>query len=165
MMIQPLDTRAIEWTFAFLALGWGASLLFPGSMLSGSTYAPLLVVATEQTWGVFTVLMSCSRIIALWINGYWRRTPIFRMIFCLFSASWLWLLFILYGIGFWNGADQFPMWYGWLALVIAELVAAANCGRDAAIYNSFRFVFLSNCKAWFLDRLALGNRSGPNVRT
>ena len=70
--------RVIEWMFAVMMASWGAYLLLPMETFDNPQYAVLAVLAPEQVWGVFSIAIAAVRMIALWINGRWRRTPAIR---------------------------------------------------------------------------------------
>lgn len=159
-----MKTRAIEWLFACMMMVWGAMLLLPGNMLSAPTFELLLAVAPERTWGFFSITVGYLRVMALVINGHWRRSPILRMLAAVLGMMWWTCLAWFYGLAIFNGAPPFPM-YGCIFLFIFfEGYSAYRCGEDAAKAHSFRF----QCLAWVRQRLvsafgALGNRSGTNA--
>lgn len=92
-LIQPTlhrhVNRELEWACALVLLAWGTALLMPGHTFSRPTFVGFAAVATETTWGMGTVFVALLRMLALWINGNWHRSPILRFLTALCGAS-LW---------------------------------------------------------------------------
>ena len=76
----PLNrTRSTEWLLAFCLLLWGWAMLDPStSFFEMPIYIVMKSLATESTWGIAAVSVAGVRLIALYINGWWKRTPIIR---------------------------------------------------------------------------------------
>lgn len=161
-----MKTRAIEWLFACMMMVWGSMLLLPGDMISAPAFELLLAVASERTWGFFSITIGYLRIAALIINGHWRRTPILRMTAAIFGMMWWTCLAYFYGKAIYAGANPFPM-YGCIYLFIFfEGYSAYRCGEDAAKAHSFRFQCLTWVRKFIASSFgALGNRSGTNALT
>jgi hypothetical protein len=95
---RSLDERAIEWYSALVMMSWGATLAMPGDTLSAPAFAAFSRYGvTEDMWAAAFCTAGGARIIALYINGRWPRTPYVRIACSLFaSVSWAqigWLLF------------------------------------------------------------------------
>ena len=75
----PLNrTRSTEWLLACLLLAWGWQMVRPENFFDAPVYVVMRSVALESTWGMAAVLAAGVRLVALYINGWWRRTPIIR---------------------------------------------------------------------------------------
>jgi hypothetical protein len=85
-----MQDRALEWFSAFVMLSWGLVLALPGDSLAGQNfYAFRRYGMTEDLWAWIFGAVGSARIIALYINGRWPRTPHIRMLGALFGAvSW-----------------------------------------------------------------------------
>jgi hypothetical protein len=158
-----MKTRAIEWLFASMMMTWGAMLLLPGNMLAQPTFELLLAVAPERTWGFFSIAVGYIRVMALVINGHWRRSPILRMMASVLGMMWWTCLAWFYGLAMLKGAPPFPMYGCMFLFIFFEGYSAYRCGEDAAKSHSFRFA----CLVWMREKVfgALGNRSGTNALT
>lgn len=76
----PLNrTRSTEWLLSFLLLGWGWAMVDPMSkFFDMPIYVVMKSVATELQWGTAALAIAVFRLSALYVNGWWRRTPIIR---------------------------------------------------------------------------------------
>lgn len=87
-MKRHFEVRAIEWWSAACLLSWGAVvLLLPGLFVEDRYsvfFKPLIDWAPQAAWGMFAFTMGSLRLMALFINGFWFRTPLIRL-----SASFM----------------------------------------------------------------------------
>ena len=73
----------------------GLVLMHPGDTFAISrSYDAFQAVGNEEAWGRFLMLIGVARIVALMINGAWRRTPVIRFIGSMVAAI-LWAQFAL----------------------------------------------------------------------
>lgn len=73
------QTRSVEWLLASMMVAWGVGLMLPGDTMSLPQYRMLGAIAPEYVWAAWSVSMGAVRLVALYINGSWRRTPLFRV--------------------------------------------------------------------------------------
>lgn len=86
--------RLVEWMFAAMMMSWGAWLLVPAwSTFQNPQYGALAALASEQTWGVWSVSVGTVRMAALYVNGSHRRTPLLRCVCAALGLIW-WLVLI-----------------------------------------------------------------------
>lgn len=133
-----LNDRGLEWYSAFVMLGWGLTLALPGDTLAAPQYAAFGRFGfTEGFWAWAFSVVGVSRLIALYINGRWPRSPHVRMLGSLFGAvSWAQVAYLLtigtYGV---TGVPATgTVVYGLLA--IADLFGIARAAFDARYYSS-----------------------------
>lgn len=84
------NDRGLEWFSALVMVGWGITLAMPGDTLAGPQYAGFLRFGfTEDLWAWAFGVVGIARIVALYINGQWPRSPLIRMVGSVFGAvSW-----------------------------------------------------------------------------
>lgn len=71
--------RASEWALAGMAAGYGVALLWPGDTFGLSpAYSFMGALATEETWGLAALTIGLIRLVALFVNGTYRRSPYIR---------------------------------------------------------------------------------------
>jgi hypothetical protein len=132
-----LNDRGLEWYSSFVMLGWGLTLALPGDTLAAPQYAAFQRFGfTEEFWSWAFTLMGTARLIALFINGKWPRSPMVRMVGSAFGAvSWSQVAYLL-TIGTF-GTTGIPatgtVVYGLLA--IADLFGIARAAFDARYYS------------------------------
>lgn len=127
---EKYPTRTVEQMLAWMVLAWSGALLLPGTMLRGDPFKTLIVVAPEMLWGICGVLLAASRLVALELNGRWRRSPTLRFIGALTGMFWWALLTVLYAIAVDGGAPDFPMRYVLIVAFWFECKSAIRCGFD-----------------------------------
>lgn len=91
MTAYQSQTRSVEWLLASLMLAWGIGLLLPGDTMELNTYRFLSALAPEPVWAAWSLAIGCVRLLALYINGSWRRTPLIRGICSVLGMMW-WLV-------------------------------------------------------------------------
>lgn len=78
-MKKHFEIRAIEWWSAGMMTSWGFMiLLFPGIFEANPACHALLVFAPQHVWGLAAFCAGLLRLLALFINGLWYRTPAVR---------------------------------------------------------------------------------------
>lgn len=133
---QPIQTKILEWLCAIEMTSWGMWLLLPLNTFSTSdVYIVLSNHMSELQWGLLTFSLGLIRCIALYINGWWRRTPIIRIITSVISAA-IWAniaatFWVLSG----GSSVAIPVY---ICLMAADLIAAFIGGFDFA--NVYRKV-------------------------
>lgn len=95
---QSLADRTVEWFSSLVMVSWGMTLSLPGDLLSQPGFIAFNRFGlTEAFWSVAFTLVGVSRLVALYINGRWPRSPHIRMVGGLFGAlSWGQVSFLLY---------------------------------------------------------------------
>lgn len=132
------QTRAVEYMLAWLMIGWGSMLAwYPGDILVGLTYRFVVAFATEHTWAIVSLTAGTLRIIALIINGAWRRTPLVRFCAAAFGLLWWTTLGGLYWLAVLKGGAPFPNILSYAVFVYFEAYSCYRCGQDAADQCSF----------------------------
>lgn len=86
----------------------------------------------ESVWGFVAFSVGMARLLALFINGAWARTPLIRLATAAISA-FVWTQVV---IGLFAVPNTGLVVYPWL--VVIDLVAAYRAGRDAAVAEMHR---------------------------
>ncbi len=83
--------RAIEWGLAAMLFCMGTIFLNADFNFNNSpALSELARLNSEKFWGWLCITIGGMRLVALWMNGAWRRSPYVRALTALFS-SLLWL--------------------------------------------------------------------------
>jgi len=128
-MKRHFEVRAIEWWSAACLATWGAVVLLLPGLFTLPQYAvffqPLTNWAPQAVWGMFAFTMGSIRLGALFINGFWRRTPLIRLATAFLSVC-VWF-FITAGL-FRANAVMGVVVYGWH--MIADIYSSFRSASD-----------------------------------
>lgn len=110
--MQSHQTRSVEWLLALLMVTWGVGLLLPGNTMALQSYRYLAAIAPEPVWAAWSISIGAARLVALYVNGSWRRSPLIRAGGAALGVIW-WLIL---GFLLLNGTQGGPlpaalMWY------------------------------------------------------
>ena len=128
--------RAIEWLFSAMMVAWGVYLMLPLNTFAAPQYALLAALAEEKVWGIWSVSIGVMRMVALYINGAVRQTPIVRMGGALFGVVWWAVLTWLFLTAPSGVTPAGVVWYPIFAL--AEMYSVLRSAGDAWISGAFR---------------------------
>lgn len=126
------NDRGLEWFSAFVMTGWGLVLMAPGDTLRGPQYVAFARFGmTESAWAAAFLSIGVARLVALYINGNWPRSPHIRMAGSFFGAlSWMQVAYLLastYGeTGILNTGVAV-----YIPLAIADFIGIARANFDA----------------------------------
>ena len=137
-MLLHLNDRSLEWFSASVMLIWGITLLLPGETLSGPQYAAFNRFGlTEVFWSWAFGCIGMARLVALYINGRWPRSPLIRMAGAIFGAvSWMQVSYLLTASTYMvTGVPNTGMGV-YAALAIADLIGVYRAAFDARYYRS-----------------------------
>lgn len=129
-MIYKSPTRSVEWLLACMMLAWGGGLCLPGDTLSLPQYRMLAVLAPEPVWAAWSISIGVIRMVALYVNGAWRKTPLIRA-FCA-GLGMIW--WIVLSVLFFLSRDGSPITAGflWFPVFIAfEGYSVSRGARDS----------------------------------
>lgn len=129
---ERYPTRTVEHMLAWVLLVWSASLALPGNMMRGPAFEYLLLIAPEWWWGAAGVVISTMRLVALYVNGNWHRTPGLRFIGAMTGLIWWLVISALYALAVAHSAPDFPMRLVFLVFVFFEAYSCYRCGQDHA---------------------------------
>lgn len=133
---EHFPARISEWFNGAILTSWGLYLLLnpdlfesPAMEVSMREMAAMVPagVNPESVWGLAAFVAGSTRLIALFINGAWSRTPALRLATAAISA-FVWTQVV---IGLMSVPNTGLAVYPWL--VVIDLVAAYRAGRDVAI--------------------------------
>jgi hypothetical protein len=129
--------RLVEYLFAGMMGAWGLWLLNPAWDTFGNPqYAMLAAVASEQSWGVFSLCIAIVRMGALFVNGRYCRTPLFRFACSMLGVIWWMVLIWLFLLA---PQPNPPAGFAFYPLfVIFEGVSCWRSMADAFHANAFR---------------------------
>lgn len=129
--------RATEWLTSCVMLGFAATLAMPGDMFDRNSFYAFRALGLEEGLLQFILLtIAIARLTALYINGRWHRSPLFRCIGAIVGAFVFAFLSLSFAIPWlnllWVGEIVSPSTavstYGWLA--IFEVLAAYRSAAD-----------------------------------
>ena len=86
-MIINKETRGLEWLFGGMMVAWGAMTISFPHLLNQKICAALLTLAEPWFWGALSVSLGTGRLIALLINGLWKKNPLVRFTGALYGIS------------------------------------------------------------------------------
>lgn len=143
---QHWPARKSEWFMAAILTTWGAYVwLHPEMFHAPSTQALLsglamisasFTIEAALFWGPLCVVVGIGRMIALFINGAWTRTPLIRV-----AASFVSMfVFTQILIGLWDSGvpNTGLVIYPWF--VVADLISAYRAATDAVLAQMQRDV-------------------------
>lgn len=91
---QTFRERAMEWLVSAGLTGWGLIVIESPGLFARPYFAALAQIWPQWAWGWAAFMIGLMRLAVLFINGAWRRTPMFRQIGCGFGLLvWSCLLF------------------------------------------------------------------------
>lgn len=140
---QHWPARKIEWLMSGLAACWGSYILAFPEVFDQPATATLLRPMVDMVewigdpatiWGGGALAMGLIRAVALFINGAYVRTPLFRAI----AAFGTMFIFTQVSIAFYRtGVPNFGLVvYPWL--VVADLLSAFRAAQDAVLAEAQR---------------------------
>lgn len=150
MIIRSLrdhwPARKLEWLMSGFLIAWGVYVLLHPALFTApetiSLFSGLKAISDPFTpypalaWGGSGFLVGITRLIALFVNGAWTRTPLIRLIASLLS------LFIITQIiiGLWKSGvpNTGLVVYPWF--VIADLLSAYRAAVDVVHAQKLREV-------------------------
>lgn len=136
----PLNrTRSTEWLLATLLVVWGWSMVNPGmTYFDMPVYVLMRQWASEETWGLAAVTVAGVRLFALYINGWWKRTPIIRCVGAILGGGfWLCIGYLMYFGAKVSGVTLTPgfLYYG--VFFVFEGWCVLSTGYDMAQEGAF----------------------------
>lgn len=119
--------RQMEWALAAGATGWGGLLINNPDAFGRPFYQPLARIAPAGAWGWSLLTIGAWGLVVLFINGAWRRTPMWRQ-FCSTArmVAWSGLLFGCFSIDW-----QPPTASLYAMILLMEIMAMSNATADA----------------------------------
>lgn len=111
-MYSGHQTRSVEWCLGAMMVGWGFGLLLSGSTMQLAPYRTLGAIAPGYVWAAWSLSIGALRLLALFVNGAYFRTPLIRAGCSVLGFVW-WLVL---GFLFRAGAADEPLpatllWY------------------------------------------------------
>lgn len=101
--------RATEWLTSFVLLGFALALALPGDTLDGEGFRAFRNLGLDEAMiSTPLALLAVARLVALYINGSWRRSPLLRVIGACLGAGVLGVIGMAFG---------WPYVESWLAVV------------------------------------------------
>lgn len=145
--------RKMEWLMAGFLLCWGLYVLLHPNLFTNAATAQLFsglsaisAVFTEYPalfWGGGAFIVGLARVIALFVNGAWTRTPLIRLLASLVSM----LIVTQIIVGLWKSGvpNTGLVVYPWL--VFADLLSAYRAAVDVVHAEKQREVIRESRRA------------------
>lgn len=106
------QTRSVEWCLGALMVAWGLGLMLPGDTMDLAGYRTLGALAPEPVWAAWSLSIGGLRLLALFVNGAYFRTPLIRAACSLLGLVWWLVLGFLLKAGAGEGAlPAALLWY------------------------------------------------------
>lgn len=86
-----LDTRGAEFIIGSLAMGRGFIWMLPQYQMDAAYYAPMIDLLPSFWWGLIFFFAGALQILAIIINGTWKRSPFLR-------CAALTVMFVIYAM-------------------------------------------------------------------
>lgn len=138
--LRYAQTRWIEFLLASVMVGWGLLLLHPDPIFVGPAYkafAGHVSHVNEQRVGAVVLLVAIVRIVALWINGRRKETPLARLVGCQIGF----LFWLAVSWDFWAAVPPLTTALAvYPPFVVAELFSMWRCGSDIIAADSIGLV-------------------------
>lgn len=131
--------RATEWLTSLVLLGIAVVLSLPGDTLASPSFRSFKDLGLDEAMVSTPIaLLGSARLVALYINGNWRKSPEMRMIgavcgasiFAMISMALLWPTFT-HGHAVSTGASTY------LVLALFDALAAYRSGADVRVVKRF----------------------------
>lgn len=135
MKYDVVHGRLAEWLTAAIMIVFAVTLAMPGDMIAESP-----IFAFFDRFGIEEGMLAVSmgavgaaRMMALYINGSWRRTPWIRMAGSTLGAAMFAFLSVSFTWPFFSGLrETFPLLPGMFAVFsLFDIIAAYRAGYDA----------------------------------
>lgn len=134
---QSLQDRGIEWFSGCVMVAWGITFAMPGDLFqTQASFKAFAQYASEDVFAVVFGGVGAARMVALFINGRWPRSPIVRIFGAAFGAIiWGRVAVLFYESAAMNGAliGTGPAVYALLA--VFEIFAINRAAFDARYHT------------------------------
>ena len=143
MIIRELKrhfpARVPEWVNAWTLVAWGVYVVLHPSLFHQTAFAGLASMAPKGVeaasfWGLVSITVGWVRVMALFVNGAYSRTPLIRLVMSLTSA-FVWSQIV---IGFWLTGTPSTGLVMYSSAVLMDLISAYRATCDAAIAEGTR---------------------------
>ncbi len=138
LAFKSLTDRGLEWFAACVMLAWGVTFSLPGDLLNEPAFIAFhRFGTTDSFWAFIFSAAGAARLIALYINGRWPRSPHIRIVCALFGAvSWAQIAYLFLEAALINNTPigTGPAVYALLAGF--ELISVHRAAFDARYHYS-----------------------------
>lgn len=126
-MKKHFQLRAIEWWSAGVMASWGVwVLLFPTIFADNPAFDMMAQILPQRVWGLIALGAGAVRLVALFVNGLWYRTPAVRWA-CAMLSILIWFIMTAAFVGS-SVANLGAVIYGWHML--ADMYSAFRSASD-----------------------------------
>jgi hypothetical protein len=124
---QTFRERASEWVLSIILAFWGFTVVQAPGLFERPFYAALAHAGPQWIWGWSAFFVGLLRLLVLFINGAWRRTPMFRQ--C--GAAGGMLVWIMLMMGSLSIEWRSPAIATYLGLFMLDALNLSFASRDA----------------------------------
>lgn len=138
IMYHPLciRERVLEWLSSVLLVGWGFLLVQSGDTLATTNFSQFLVHGFTEEWLAY--VMGCVgsvRLLVLWINGRWPRTPALRVVGAAMGAMIWGQIAAMFGMSYLVNGIAGTGFVVYAALSACEVLSVYWAGRDVRYHK------------------------------
>jgi hypothetical protein len=144
---KHFPARAPEWINAATLAVWGWYVLLHPDLFQQVAFEGLRILTwfgaePVAFWGTLALIVGMTRLIALFINGAYDRTPMVRLGTSLVSA----FVWTQVAIGFWLNEVPSASLVMYSSAVVMDLISAYRASQDVAIADVTRRASRSGVK-------------------
>lgn len=135
--LQSLSDRTIEWFSSAVMIAWALTMAQPGDLLDQPGFVAFRRFGLTEGFWIFAFgTFGAGRLIALYINGRWPRSPHIRMAGALFGAvSWGQVSALLYQASIINNTPISTGCAVYALLAAFELFSINRAAFDARYHH------------------------------
>lgn len=132
--------RTFEWASTLVMSGFALTLALPGDTLAAPSYKTIYDLGIDDAaLGVVVGVVSAFRASGLIINGYWRRSPMLRMIGSIFGSALFGTIALSILWPYVNGevSSLAPGFGTYFVLALFDNFSAYRSGADVRVSKQF----------------------------
>jgi hypothetical protein len=133
---ETFPGRASEWALGTMLALWAVILIVkPDVMSMQPYYTAMTQLMTQSSWAILCILVGGGRLVVLFVNGFWRRSPHLRSLTSFLSSLvWFEVSIGLLQSGIINtGLAVYPVLFG--LDVFNAIRAMGDAGRSDAFHQ------------------------------
>lgn len=139
--VSMYDNRLAEWCTSFVMFGFAITLLLPGDTageLAKGFFERNGI--TDGLAGPILLVVSIMRMVSLYINGHWPKSPYIRIVGGTVGAMTFFSLAVSFSVPTILGDMDFlsTAFFTYFVLGVTDLLSVYRASADARYYESYR---------------------------